>query len=51
MNTVEQTKENNTQKNELSADLFNLSGEFEDITLAIDTLSGDVSMVVASRRC
>ncbi len=41
----------NNQELELTIDMFNVSGEFEDIEFLIDETKGDVQMVAASRRC
>jgi hypothetical protein len=39
------------EKSALDLNLFNVSGEFEDIEMVINELSGDVEMSVMSRRC
>ncbi len=35
----------------LDLNLFNVSGEFEDIEMVINELSGNVEMSIMSRRC
>ncbi len=48
--TMQETKKEN-QNTELNLDLFNVSGEFEDIEIVINEISGQVEMAVAARRC
>lgn len=44
--------ESQTQNNgALDSSIFNVSGEFEDIEMVINELSGDAEMSVMSRRC
>lgn len=47
---MQETKKEN-QNTELNLDLFNVSGEFEDIEIVINEISGQVEMAVAARRC
>lgn len=35
----------------LDLELFNVSGEFEDIEIAINDISGRAEMVISARRC
>lgn len=44
-------KDQTNQTAEFSADLFNVSQEFEDIQYVINSLTGEAEMAVAARRC
>lgn len=39
------------ENQDLNADLFNVSGEFEDIEIVINDVTGQAEMAVAARRC
>ena len=41
----------NKENQDLSLDIFNVSGEFEDIEIVINEISGQAEMAVAARRC
>lgn len=43
--------EKTVSQSELDGSLFNVSGEFEDIEIVINEISGQAEMAVAARRC
>lgn len=45
MNSVQVENQDNV------AEIFNVSGEFEDIQIYIDDLTGEAGIGIASRRC
>lgn len=42
---------NQTENKEFDTDIFNVSDEFEDISIVISNLTGEAEMAAAARRC